>query len=181
MATLTPASSAAIGRAFNGAKSTARRAVNPTSAIAHIGFITCLLLQRFGIPFGDGELSISVPVFFMLGIWMLASGHGGVSAKNAFLYLALVAWALICAFVAVLVPDSRVGFSFFSMLELLVLYGLMIVSPAGDFDGKAVQRIFLFYVRICRGRRHHPVQPSVRGNSPVLLSDVDSGAGSLAA
>lgn len=128
--------------------SSAKRRPNPTGAIAHIAFVTCICLQRVGIPFGDSELSISLPIFLLLAIWMIASGRARVSPRSALLYLALAFWAVLCGFCAVLLPDPRVGFSIFSLLELLALYMLLTVRPAGDFDAGKVREIFLFYARL---------------------------------
>ncbi len=56
---------------------------------------SCLLLQRFGVPFGDKQLSIVGPVGVALAAWGLASGVLALHRARLVLFLLLVTVVLI--------------------------------------------------------------------------------------
>ncbi len=121
-----------------------------SSLFAHLAFITCICLQRFGLPLGvDASVSVSLPIMWGLVAWMLVSGKGRIPPGGALLYLLVVIWALMSALGGVLAPDPRGGFSLPSLLEFLSIYLCLIVRPTSGFNSLKVQEIFLFYVRIC--------------------------------
>ena len=141
-----------LGAPSPGARTDLRRVATAksTSAFAHIAFISSLCLQRFGLPIGGKtSLSICLPVFCVLIIWMLLTKRARVSETTATLFLLFAAWALLSAIVAVIMPDPRAGFSLLSLLNILILYVMFTVRPAGEFDGDTVLDVFLFYARIC--------------------------------
>ena len=115
---------------------------------AHFAFFTCICLQRFGLHVGHSELSISIPVLFGLTIWMLLNGEGRLSREVSLLFLAFAAWASVTAWAATLWPDLRMGYSIMSFLNLLSVYATLTLRPGPSFDGKEVQRVFLFYARL---------------------------------
>ena len=142
----TPAMPMPHGRAHLG------RITEPRSAaiFAHIAFICCLCLQRFGLPLGStASLSICLPVFWGLIGWTLLTKRARIAGSTAALFLLFAVWALLSAIAAVLAPDPRAGFSLLSLLNLLTLYAMLTVRPAGEFDGKTVLNVFLFYARLC--------------------------------
>src|ERR1700742_3402003 len=106
------------GRALRGgmggyAVAIPRAKLNFTSVVSHIAFGSCLCLQRFGIPFADSTVSICLPVFAGLVVWMIVSGRARIETKTALLYLIFAIWALLSAIAGVEAPDPRVGFSLF--------------------------------------------------------------------
>jgi hypothetical protein len=126
------------------------RPISTTSLFAHVGMITCIILQRFALPLGgSAQLSLSIPVFWLLTAWMLLSGRGRFALGQSLMFLLFISWALLSAVVALVYPDPRVGFSILSLLNLLFLYIPLNVRPAGDFDGIVVRDVFLFYARVC--------------------------------
>ncbi|MBV9508825.1 MAG: hypothetical protein JO303_00920 [Caulobacteraceae bacterium] len=119
---------------------------------AHVTFISCIVLQRFGLPLGHSgglPLSISLFAFWLLALWMLLSGRGRISAPHALPLLVFMGVALASAVFALLFPDMRVGFSLLSLMNVVFLYAPMFVRPNKRFDGAAVVEVFLFYVRLC--------------------------------
>ncbi len=132
---------------------TSRRVSGSSSAtlvFAHIAFLSCIILQRFAIPLGSSsKLSICLPIFWMLTVWMLMTGRATLAGTRSLPFIAFVAWTLISAITAVLSPDPRVGFSLLSLLNVLFLYLPTMIRPAKGFDGAVVRDTFLFYARIC--------------------------------
>ena len=128
----------------------AGKPVSATAVFAHVGMFTCIILQRFAIPLGpSASLSISLPVFWGLTLWMLLSKRGRFAPGRSFMFLLFVSWAILSAVGALLAPDPRVGFSLLSLINVLFLYLPVNVRPTEEFDGRVVREAFLFYVRIC--------------------------------
>ena len=130
-------------------KLAALQSLDLTSLTTHAALITALCLQRFGIPFGPATISLSLPVLLVLTLWLILQRRAYVPARSALFFGLFVGWALLSTLAAVVAPDKRVGFGIFSLLELLVLYFPLLIRPRGEFDSLKVQRIFLFYVRLC--------------------------------
>lgn len=130
-------------------KLAALESLDLTSLATHAVLATAICLQRFGIPFGPATLSLSLPVLLAISFWLVLQGCAYAPARSALFFGLFVGWALISTLAAIVAPDRRVGLSLFSLLELLGLYLLLLIRPQRDFDAFKVQRIFLFYVRLC--------------------------------
>src|ERR1700761_8554093 len=91
------------------------RAARQSWLFAHASFITCMILQRFGLMAGDSALFLSLPVFGLLLGWSLVAGIGTVRERGAALYLVFAGWAMTATLGGLLWPDARFGFSFASL------------------------------------------------------------------
>jgi hypothetical protein len=115
----------------------------------HVGFITCILLMRFGLLSGTSTLSISLPVTGILVLWALGTGRGRFDLPSVLNFMAFLTAIAISTAAALSFPDNRVGISLLSPIALILNYLLLIVHPSERFDKSQGLEIFLFYMRIC--------------------------------
>lgn len=116
----------------------------------HLGLIGCICLQRFCLFVGSAPIFFCLPMFLGAVGWMLVTGRAEIRAASSWLFGAFVGVALASALVAANNPDMRIGgFSFPSLIGLLLLYAPLTVRPGLRFDGSRTFDIFVFYVRLC--------------------------------
>jgi hypothetical protein len=113
----------------------------------HAVMVMCLLLQRFGLMMGGGALFVSLPLFALLILMMVATGHARLRPRATLLYLLFACVALISTLGALAAPDMRFGISLASLGGVLLTYALAIVGPSERFDRGAVIELFLAYMR----------------------------------
>lgn len=114
----------------------------------HAALIACLILQRFGIMLGGSALFVSLPLFGMLLVAMVLTGHARLRPGATFLYLLFASIALIGCLIAIALPDARFGISMASLAAVLITYGLAIFGPSRRFDRAATVDLFLLYMRV---------------------------------
>lgn len=114
----------------------------------HIALAACLVFQRFGIMMGGSALFVSLPVFVMLLVVMIATGHARLRPGATILYVIFASLALISCLVAIALPDVRFGISLASLSAVLLTYSLAIFGPSHRFDQTVTADLFLLYMRV---------------------------------
>lgn len=114
----------------------------------HIALAACLVFQRFGIMMGGSALFVSLPVFAMLLVVMLATGHATLRPMATILYVIFASLALISCLIAIALPDVRFGISLASLAAVLLTYSLAIFGPSRRFDQTVTAELFLLYMRV---------------------------------
>lgn len=115
----------------------------------HVGFIACLILQRFGADTGTSALFISLPIMMALQAWLLMTGRAAFRMSVVMLLMAFLTQVAISLAVALMFPDPRTAISFLSPVAVISNYLLFILKPTDRFDTSDGLKIFIFYARIC--------------------------------
>jgi len=115
----------------------------------HCALISCILMQRFGLVFGQSIVFFSLPAFAGLLAWMIFTGRATIRSRVALYYLICGSCFLLSALVALVYPDNRTGLSLLSLTAIAINYTLFLIGPNRRFDGREVFKIFIFYCRIC--------------------------------
>lgn len=114
----------------------------------HAAFISCLVLQRFGLILGGSALFLSLPVFLGLIFWLVATGRAMFRPAITGMYGLFVFLGLVSTILAVAIPDPEGGISLTSLFGIIVTYFLFCVRPNSRFSTEKVLPIFIFYVKI---------------------------------
>jgi hypothetical protein len=121
--------------------------VRASKLFLHIGFLTCLVLQRFGYLSGTMALFLSTPVFLGLLAWMLMTGRARIRTEILMPFMGFIAMAALATAVALAFPDNRVSISLTSPLAIVMNYMVFMVAPSARFDKRPALDIFVFYAR----------------------------------
>jgi hypothetical protein len=114
----------------------------------HLGFISCLCLQRFGLRIGESALFLCLPGFLLLVLWALRTGRAQISVRAGRAYTILALLFLSSLQLSILSPDETTDISFPSMGAVLVAYVLLAFEPSRSFDTTHTLDIFLWYARL---------------------------------
>jgi hypothetical protein len=116
----------------------------------HLGLIGCIILQRFCFYVAGAPISLCLPLFLGLAVWMLVTDRAGFRLSSVALFAAFAASTLIAALFSLNLPDPRIGsFSIASLIGLLATYAALTVRPNENFDPARTFGIFVGYVRLC--------------------------------
>ena len=121
---------------------------NASARFFHFGFISCLILQRFGYELGGSAIYAALPLFIACLSWLLATGRAKFGIKQIMWFILLGAVAVASSTVAMIVPDNRVGISFLSPIALFLNCMLFLVRPGDKFERGIGLDIFIFYCKI---------------------------------
>ncbi|UWU91325.1 hypothetical protein [Bradyrhizobium sp. CB1015] len=116
---------------------------------AHIAFILCICMQRFGLLIGTGQIFFSLFGFFALVAWGWRVGVVSIRGPQTLAFGLVVVWFLFSAVAAAESPDRGVETSPASLAMVLVTNSLFLFGPSTRFSNQAVLPVFLFYVRLC--------------------------------
>lgn len=116
---------------------------------AHLAFISCLCLQRFGLTIGEQSfVFFCLPLFLMLLAWVVVSGRGKVRVAPLVIFSLFVVEGLITTFVAINIPETRYQTSILSLFLLFTIHSCLLIGPTDRFDKAGTIDIFLFYARL---------------------------------
>jgi hypothetical protein len=116
----------------------------------HIGLFSCIILQRFCFYAGEAPISLCLPLFLGLVIWMLITDRARFQLSSVALFAVFAASTLVAAVFSLNLPDARIGsFSIASLIGLLATYVALTVRPNENFDTTRTFSIFVGYVRLC--------------------------------
>lgn len=116
---------------------------------AHIAFILCICMQRFGLLVGTGQIFFSLFAFFALVAWGWWVGLVRLRGPQTLAFGLVVIWFLFSAIAAAESPDRGIETSPASLAMVLVTNSIFLFGPSTRFSNEAVLPIFLFYVRLC--------------------------------
>ena len=103
---------------------------------------SCLLLQRFGVPFGDKQLSIVGPVGVALTAWGLAAGVLALHRVRTVVFLLLLALVLLgLAFHAAAPGGLPDGLNLKSLAQFLLLTAFAVLTFAEPLSERAFFRL----------------------------------------
>ncbi|MFK4505561.1 hypothetical protein LPJ38_34165 [Bradyrhizobium daqingense] len=137
-------------RASSNKRATAASSDETNSVIfAHIAFILCICMQRFGLLIGTGQIFFSLFGFFALVAWGWWVNLVSIRAPQTLAFGLVVVWFLFSAVAAVESPDRGVEISPASLAMVLVTNSIFLFGPSTRFSNEAVLPVFLFYVRLC--------------------------------
>lgn len=115
----------------------------------HVVFTSCILLQKFGLVFGDSYIAFSFPVFVILCSVYVIKGYVRFSSPKLATYAIIIMLALTSSIAASISENSRnLPFSFPSLLLFSALYSLLCVNPTRKFDIELTLKVFVTYGRI---------------------------------
>lgn len=116
---------------------------------AHIAFILCICMQRFGLLIGTGQIFFSLFGFFALVAWGWRVNLVSIRGPQTLAFGLVVVWFLFSAVAAAESPDRGVEISAASLAMVLVTNSIFLFGPSTKFSNEAVLPVFLFYVRLC--------------------------------
>ncbi len=103
---------------------------------------SCLLLQRFGVPFGDKQLSLVGPVGVALTAWGLATGVLALHRIRSVVFLLLLAAALVGLVYHAATPSGLAdGLNIKSLAQFLLLTAFAMLTFAEPLDERAFFRL----------------------------------------
>lgn len=115
----------------------------------HIGFIGCLVLQRFGHVFGHSILFVSLPIMAIALFWLLMTGLARFRTSATVHFMAFLGSVALSSAIAFAYPDNRTSLSLLSPVGLIANYMFLTLEPTKRFDTSRSIEIFLFYAWIC--------------------------------
>lgn len=101
----------------------------------------CLLLQRFGVPFGGKQISIVGPLGVALVGWGLFTGTLAFHRGRLMLYLLLVAFVLLGLAMHTAMPGGGVEANYNSLAQFLLLTAFATFTFAAPLDEAAFFRV----------------------------------------
>ena len=116
---------------------------------AHVAFILCICMQRFGLLIGTGQIFFSLFGFFALLAWGSWVGLVRLRGPQTLAFGLVVIWFLFSAVAAVEFPDRGIEMSPTSLAMVLLTNSIFLFGPSSRFSNEAVLSAFLFYVRLC--------------------------------
>ena len=116
---------------------------------AHLAFILCICMQRFGLLIGTGQIFFSLFGFFALIVWGWRVGLVRLRGPQIMAFGVVVSWFLFSAVVAMESPDRGIETSPLSLAMVLVTNSIFLFGPTTRFSTDATHHVFLFYVRLC--------------------------------
>ena len=117
-------------------------------AFPHVVCISCLILQRFGATFSNGQIFLCTLVVPAAVGLLLVFRVARVEPLNLGFFLLMFCGLFISAIGSVLYPDPEMRFSLLSLIELGLIYLTLLPSPAAGFDTEHVLRVLIVYLRL---------------------------------
>jgi hypothetical protein len=116
---------------------------------AHACMISSLVLQKFGLTFGNGKIFISLPVALLAVVWLWMNRSAKIRGSVVAMFCLVAVACMISALFALNFPDERSSISLLSLISLLANYFVFLFRPTHQrADNQDVLRIFLFYARL---------------------------------
>jgi hypothetical protein len=116
---------------------------------AHVNFVGCIVLERFGIMVGDSSFFFSGLIFLASVGVMLVRGSAVFDPVNSLLYLLVCGSLSLSTFIGFAFPWPHVELSLASFVGLVVFNSFFVVKPRFVEDRKRILGIYTAYVRAC--------------------------------
>ena len=105
-----------------------------------------LLLQRFGLTFGESYVDSVAPIGLCVALYALLTGTLAVSRRSLFLYLIMCASVLMGSCVAMLVSNGYGAVSWTSLIQFVVLCSFATLTFAVPVDERCFFRVVNFWL-----------------------------------